>query len=125
MNRPFCSTLAWLVLFSIAGRAAESNRWTVIRDIEYARAGELALKLDLHVPRAKPRPPLIVWVHGGAWRSGSKKDMPLAKLVEEGYAVVSVDYRLSTQAKFPAQVHDIKAAIRFMRGHANDWRVSA
>jgi acetyl esterase/lipase len=66
---------------------------------------------------------LIVWVHGGAWRSGSKNSMPLGKLVEDGYAVASVDYRLSTQAKFPAQIHDLKAAIRFMRGHGGQWSV--
>jgi acetyl esterase/lipase len=68
---------------------------------------------------------LIVWVHGGAWRSGSKKDMPLGKLVEDGYAVASVDYRLSTQAKFPTQIHDLKAAIRFLRAHSSEWRVSS
>jgi acetyl esterase/lipase len=123
MNRPFCSSLAGLVLFSIASRAGESNRWTVIRDREYAQAGEQSLKLDLHIPRGKLRPPLIVWVHGGAWRSGSKNSMPLGNLVEDGYAVASVDYRLSPQAKFPAQIHDLKAAIRFLRGHSRQWSV--
>jgi len=123
MNRPFCSSLAGLVLLSIAIRAGESNRWTVIRDLEYARAGEQRLKLDLHVPSGKPRPPLIVWVHGGAWRSGSRNSMPLGKLVEDGYWVASVDYRLSTEAKFPAQIHDLKAAIRFLRGHSRQWSV--
>ena len=49
--------------------------------------------------------------------------MPLGKLVEEGHAVASVDYRLSTQAKFPAQIHDLKAAIRFLRGHGGQWRL--
>jgi acetyl esterase/lipase/sugar lactone lactonase YvrE len=51
--------------------------------------------------------------------------MPLAKLVEEGYAVASVDYRLSTEAKFPAQIHDLKAAIRFLRGHGGEWALPA
>ncbi len=112
-----------LLLWAASGSAAESNGVTVLRDIEYARAGELALKLDLHLPRGKARAPLIVWVHGGAWRSGSRKDLPLGKLVEAGYAVASVDYRLSTQAKFPAQIHDLKAAIRFLRGHGSEWRL--
>jgi acetyl esterase/lipase len=103
--------------------AAELNRGQVIRDIRYAQVGDLALNLDLHLPRQKARSPLIVWVHGGAWRSGSKKDMPLAKLIEEGYAVASVDYRLSPQAKFPAQIHDLKAAVRFLRGHGDEWRL--
>ena len=115
-----------ITLFCLANsQAAESNFGASLQDIEFARVGERALKLDLHLPPAKPRAPLIVWVHGGAWRSGSKKDMPLGKLVAEGYAVASVDYRLSTEAKFPAQIHDLKAAIRFLRGHEPDWKLAA
>jgi hypothetical protein len=63
-------------------------------------------------------PPLIVYVHGGAWRAGSKSDVPIAKLLDQGFAIASVDYRLSTQAVFPAQIHDIKAAIRFPAGES-------
>src|SRR5688500_3435019 len=84
-----------------------------IRELEYACIGERSLKLDLLVPSVKPQSPLMVWVHGGAWRSRSRKDVPIMTLVNGGYAVASVDYRLSTEAKFPAQIHDIKAAIRF------------
>lgn len=89
----------------------------VTRDIEYARVGDHRLLLDLHLPTTTDdaKPPLIVWVHGGAWRSGSKQSMPLGPLVAKGWAVASVDYRLSTQARFPAQVHDIKAAVRYLR----------
>lgn len=103
--------------------AAELNRGQIIRDLKYAQVADQTLNLDLHLPREKARSPLIVWVHGGAWRSGSKKDMPLAKLIEEGYAVASVDYRLSPQAKFPAQIHDLKATVRFLRGHGDEWRL--
>ena len=103
--------------------AAETNRWEIQHDIEYSRVGDLPLKLDLYLPRVKVREPLVVWVHGGAWRSGSKKSMPLGKLVEDGYPITSVDYRLSTQARFPAQIHDIKAAIRFLRGHGDKWHL--
>jgi acetyl esterase/lipase len=92
----------------------------VMKDIEFARVGDLSLKLDLHLPE-KPSPPLIVFVHGGAWRAGSKNDMPLHGLVERGFAVASVDYRLSTVAPFPAQAHDIKAAIRFLRAHSAEY----
>lgn len=112
-------------LLCFSSRAVDSNRFDVIRDVEYARLGEQSLKLDVYVPQGKARPPLVVWVHGGAWRSGSKSNMPLGKLVEDGYALASVDYRLSTEAKFPAQIHDLKAAIRFLRGHANKWALPA
>ncbi len=113
----------FLLLLVVGGRAADSNRPEIIGDIEYASVGEGQLKLDLHKPHGQTRSPLIVWVHGGAWRSGSRKEMPIGKLVEDGYAVASVDYRLSTQAKFPAQIHDLKAAIRFLRAHGDEWRL--
>src|SRR6267378_8704196 len=113
-----------LIGVSTRSVAGETNQWEIQRDIEYAQVGEVPLTLDLYTPRGKMREPLIIWVHGGAWRSGSKKSMPLSKLLEDGYPVASVDYRLSTQARFPAQVHDIKAAIRFLRGHGGDWNLS-
>ena len=93
------------------------------RDIEYARVGDTALLLDLYVPAHAPSPPVIVWVHGGAWRSGSKGGVPLQPLASR-YAIASVDYRLSPVAKFPAQAHDLKAAIRFLRAKAGDYRIN-
>lgn len=97
----------------------------VAADLEYARAGDHALLLDLHLPARGARPPVVVWVHGGAWRSGSRKPMPLGGLVERGYAVASVDYRLSPVARFPAQVHDIKAAIRYLRAKQSALGIDA
>jgi acetyl esterase/lipase len=113
----FLSVLPWV------SQADDSHPLTILRDIEYARVGEHALKLDLHLPRGKAKSPLIVWVHGGAWRSGSKSGMPLGKLVGDGHPIASVDYRLSTEARFPAQIHDIKAAVRFLRGHGREWKL--
>lgn len=92
-----------------------------ITDIEYAKIDSHTLKLDLYLPptarQTSPteQPPLIVWVHGGAWRRGSKAGMPLKWLIPHGFAIASIDYRLSPVARFPAQVHDAKAAIRFLR----------
>jgi acetyl esterase/lipase len=120
-----CLFVAAGLLLCIFSRASETNRHEIIRDVAYARVDEKSLQLDLHLPHGKVRAPLIVWVHGGAWRSGSKSNMPLAKLVADGHAVASVDYRLSTEAKFPAQIHDLKAAIRFLRGHAGEWSLPA
>ncbi len=92
----------------------ENDSW-IIRDVTYAEVDDTWLKLDLHFPLHVSGSKLVVWVHGGAWREGSKSSMPLTKLVEQGFTVASVDYRLSPVAQFPAQVHDIKAAIRFLR----------
>ncbi len=87
------------------------------KDIEYARVADHSLKLDLYEPAAG-KAPLLVWVHGGAWERGSKTPMPLTGLVERGYAVASLDFRPASAARFPGQVHDIKAAIRFLRAAA-------
>jgi len=95
------------------------------RDIEYARVGEHLLKLDLHLPASSAAPaPLIVWVHGGGWRGGSKNEVPLAPLVARGWAIASVDYRLTPVAPFPANVHDLKAAIRFLRARHAQYRLA-
>jgi acetyl esterase/lipase len=113
-----------LVCLSIASArlAAETK---VTRDIEFARVGDKLLKLDLHVPSGEIKTPLVVYVHGGAWKSGLKDDMPLEKLVEQGYVIASVDYRVSLVAPFPAQIHDIKAAIRFLRAKGRELGVDS
>ena len=94
----------------------------VRRDVEYARVGEHSLRLDLHLPPTASAPaPLIVWVHGGAWSRGSKGENPLSPLVAGGWAVASVDYRLTPVAPFPANVHDLKAAVRFLRARRAEF----
>lgn len=107
-------------LISLVSAFAETQT-----DVEYARVDGLPLLLDLHRPSGMKQPPLIVYVHGGAWRAGSKSDVPIAGLLEHGFAIASVDYRLSTQSRFPAQIHDIKAAIRFLRGKASLFDLNA
>lgn len=92
------------------------------KDLVYASAGGSDLLLDLYLPDTAPRPhPVIVWVHGGEFRVGSKDDGQAAgavSMVSSGYAVVAFNYRLSGQAVFPAQVHDCKAAVRWVRANA-------
>lgn len=89
------------------------------KDVEYAQVGDQRLLLDLYCPKKSEQPStLVVWVHGGAWRSGSKDNPPILKVLESRFAIASVDYRLTPVAKFPAQIHDIKAAIRFLRASA-------
>jgi acetyl esterase/lipase len=123
MSRRLFAAIVLLCLALRFVHAAETQ--SAVLDIEYANVADRSLKLDLHLPLGKARSPLIVWVHGGAWRSGSKSSVPITKLLGDGYAIASLDYRLSTEAKFPAQVHDIKAAIRFLRANGNQWKVSA
>ena len=93
-------------------------------DIEYARVAGQPLKLDLYQPAAGAAP-LLIWVHGGAWEAGSKSPMPLTGLVEHGYAVASLDFHPASAARFPGQVHEIKAAIRFLRASARRYGYDA
>ena len=91
----------------------------------YAKADDHELKLDLYWhPDAKEPEPLIAWVHGGAWRGGDKAEPLVAlRMLRLGYAVASINYRLSSEAIFPAQIHDCKAAIRWLRSKAPDYNV--
>jgi acetyl esterase/lipase len=99
---------------------ANSQAVQARRDIVYATVDGKDLKLDLYLPASAKSPLLLVWVHGGVWSSGTKEDFP-AGFVEHGIATASIDFRQSTEARFPAQVHDIKAAIRFLRASAPDY----
>ena len=87
-------------------------------DIAYVEDGHPAQKLDLHLPEGDGPHPLVVWVHGGAWRAGDKRGGPFRPLLEGGFAVASINYRLTDVAPHPAQVHDCKAAVRWLRANA-------
>jgi acetyl esterase/lipase len=115
-SRPLCWSAALAALFWLDAAAAAH---TVEQDIAYAEVGGETLRLDLYEPTgATAAAPLLVFVHGGAWENGSKAGMPLGALVDRGYAIASLDFRPASRAPFPGQVHDIKAAVRFLRGAA-------
>lgn len=98
----------------------------IVRDVEYARWGNISLQLDLYLPGTKGPHPLIVWIHGGAFLGGDKARIfwtPLPDLTQRGYAVASINYRLSSQAIFPALVQDAKAAIRWLRANAAKYEI--
>ena len=91
-------------------------------DLEYARADTSRLLLDVYLPDGYVPPyPVVVWIHGGGGRSGSKESVQGIFLTLAGYALVSINYRLSQQAVFPAQIHDCKAAIRWVRARASTY----
>jgi acetyl esterase/lipase len=90
------------------------------KDVIYATVDGKDLGLDIYMPAGVERPPLLVWVHGGAWRSGNKERVPMV-FVENGIATASLDFRQSTEARFPAAVHDIKAGIRFLRAKTSEY----
>jgi acetyl esterase/lipase len=94
-------------------------------------SGYRPLQLDVWVPAASTTPPLVVWIHGGAWLSGDRRYLPetlrpnqlFDATLAAGLAVASVDYRHAREAPFPAQLHDVKAALRYLRTHAQELGV--
>lgn len=99
---------------------------TVLKDIEYVPNGGKSRVLDLYLPPASGKPvPLMIFIHGGGWRSGSKDGCPPKYLAGYGYAVASLNYRLSREAAFPAQIDDCRAAIRFLRSQAAKYHIQA
>lgn len=139
MNRnPAVPLASWLVtvfaaLILSGCNQAESNRpvrWYdqcgpchVMRDLAYTGDGNDGDRcLDLVVPANQNGPlPLVVYIHGGAWVSGDKWFCPGAYLVRHGFAVASINYRLSRRASFPAQIEDCRAAVRFLREHSRQY----
>lgn len=94
------------------------------KDIVYAIVNGKELTLDIYVPSKPATKGLLIWVHGGAWRSGTKDGVPRV-FPDSGLPTASIEFRQSTEAKFPAQIHDIKAAIRFLRARASTFGISA
>ncbi len=133
------SCVAWLGLY--AGLPAQQNnapatpdisssaangpitQYKLLRDLPYATVDGHELKLDLYIPEGVTEPRLVVWIHGGGWRGGSKANPRILGLLDEGYALASLSYRFSDVAIFPAQIHDCKGAIRWLRAHAGEYGI--
>jgi len=95
------------------------------RDVAYVPGGGPRQMLDVFFPEKSEKPlPLVVWIHGGAWRAGSKDRTPAMPLLADGFAVASVTYRFSQDAPFPAQIEDCKAALRWLRAHAKELNIN-
>lgn len=97
----------------------------VEKDMVYETVNGRELPLDLYRPKDADKPlPLIIWIHGGAWKSGSKNGINrCVDALNRGYAVASVEYRLSGEAIFPAAIEDCKAAVSFLRLHADKYNL--
>jgi acetyl esterase/lipase len=134
MIRRFCflASTALLVFVSIQTRAeilpasSPYGEATVTRNIPYVAHPSSRQNFDLFLPTTKgDQPfPLVVWIHGGAWMSGSKEWDNVKYLVRRGYAIASVDYRFSPEARFPAQIQDCNVALNFILAHATNYGIS-
>jgi pectinesterase len=112
----------------IASRAVPATV-RAVTNVTYARRGTHDLQLDLYLPKAGASAalPAIVFVHGGGWRAGVRANFaPMAiRMAERGYAAVTISYRLSPEAPYPAAIRDAKAAVRWVRAHAAEYGVDA
>jgi acetyl esterase/lipase len=99
----------------------------VTNGVVFGDGGGRALKLDIVRPKVAPEMPMpvVIWIHGGGWRGGnSKGGIPrLMPFAERGYFCASLEYRLSGEAVFPAQIEDVKCAIRFLRSKAKEYHL--
>lgn len=122
--------LSTILIFAIALTMAGCKKQKVVEaqmapilhaDLVYVPGSKLKSQtLDLFLPgsASTEKVPVVVWIHGGAWIGGDKRPAPVRDLINKGIAVAAINYRLSNEAIFPAQIHDCKAAIRFLRANA-------
>jgi len=103
---------------------------SIDRDVTYGKVDAVDLKMDVYYPQKKADGPwpVVVYVHGGGWTRGDKADgqedrQLFTSLVDRGFLVVSVNYRLAPQYKFPAQIEDVKCAVRYLRANAGKYNL--
>ncbi|MEE9097790.1 alpha/beta hydrolase [Pseudarthrobacter phenanthrenivorans] len=132
--RPSGRTVPPFPVFDAPGTPEPASDASLVhREVTYARAiGFRPLKLDIWLPRNAAGPtPLVLWVHGGAFQLGDRRELPptfapdsvFRLLNEAGIACATADYRHSLEAPFPAQLHDLKAAVRYLREYAADLNI--
>jgi acetyl esterase/lipase len=111
---------------SVASRQVP-NSVKEIKNITYVHYGKRALQLDLYLPKhsSAPAQPAIIFVHGGGWRAGYRTNFTAfaIAMAERGYAAATISYRLSPEAKYPAAIYDVKAAIRWLRKNAKKYQI--
>ena len=114
-----------LPAFASYAQTTPAGKPTTTKNIPYVANGAPRQNFDLHLPGPKGAQPfpLIVWIHGGAWKLGSKDWDNAGFLVKQGYAIASIDYRFTTDAPFPAQIQDCNTALNFILAHAADYGI--
>ncbi|NIA30887.1 MAG: alpha/beta hydrolase fold domain-containing protein [Actinobacteria bacterium] len=97
------------------------------KNITYKQTKSRPLKLDIYRLKTLPRPaPLLIFIHGGAWKKGDKSDYLryLVDFAERGYVTATISYRFSQEAPFPAAVKDVKCAVRWLKAHAREYFIN-
>ena len=119
------SAMLFTLAFAAIEFAVAEEEVVVHRNIAYVDSGDARHEADIYVPPGEGPFPGVLMIHGGAWMTGSKGHMlgHARTVVDAGYTVMSINYRLAPKHKFPAQVDDCKAAVRFMRDNAQKYKI--
>ena len=125
MDMKVASSLAFCLALVSALLAQDENQstsdYTVVADLQYCTGAGKPLLMDVFVPRTRIHDPTpaVLWLHGGGWERGDKNGNSGARfLASAGFVTASIYYRLSDEAKFPADIEDCKCAIRYLRANA-------
>lgn len=119
------ASLIWTAFVATA-RAEVKPELEIRNDVTYATADGQELKLDLAWPKGLDRAvPAIVMIHGGGWSGGKRQDMAgfMREAGAHGYVSATISYRLTPKHPFPAQIEDVKAAVRYLRANASDLKI--
>lgn len=124
-RHPVRGLLALISAFAPALPVPAGDAYEVVPDQAYVRRPSGPLKGDLYLPVGTDDPPVVVMIHGGGWRSGKRSDMArfARRLSRAGLAVFNIDYRLAPAHKFPAQLEDVRDAVRWLRLHSAEHRI--
>jgi acetyl esterase/lipase len=121
--------LLWGLSLLASSHLVAQNTYQFVPDQVYGVAPDqqgnpVTLRLDLYLPAGASAPvPCVVWIHGGAWQGGSRFPTPASDFANHGYAVASISYRLSGQSLWPSQLHDCRAAVRWLRANAGAYNL--
>ncbi len=125
----FAAALALLLAPALAAdepHPGAAGDFVTLTDVPYTKVDGVELKLDVMSPQGEKGPlPAVVVIHGGAWRAGNKKDCRfiMPDFVRRGYVAISPQYRFCPRNTFPAQVEDVKAAVRWVKSHAKEYNI--
>jgi len=121
----------WLVAGTVLGQTAEKSNdkqpYTSTKKIVYSTVGDRELLLDAYIPNAPGKYPAVLVIHGGAWAHGDRRQLSgyARALAKKGFSCFAIDYRLAPKHKFPAQIEDCRAAVKWIRGNAGKYKADA
>ena len=113
-----------LINSCFAQTSAAPEGIVVLHDVVIGQGGGRDLHAEVAYPRNATGPlPAVIYIHGGGWIGGSHRQSPILRLAQEGYFAASIEYRLSSEAKWPAQIQDCKLGVRWLRANAAQYHV--